>query len=81
MSTKSHALNGLLLAAMLILSISSPAAPSPAVSVVALTQKNVAQPTRYLGRIEPLRAVDVASRTEGVVAKRCFRDGETVKAG
>ncbi|MCX8958700.1 efflux RND transporter periplasmic adaptor subunit [Erwinia psidii] len=81
MFTKFQTLNGLLLSALLVFTSTTLAAVFPAVSVVTLAQQNVTQPGRYLGRIEPLRAVDVASRTEGVVAKRYFRDGETVEAG
>lgn len=81
MITKFQTLNRLLLPLLLVLSVSSPAATPPAVSVVTLTHQNVAPTTRYLGRIEPLRAVDVVSRTEGMVAKRGFLDGEMVSAG
>ncbi|EXU76681.1 efflux RND transporter periplasmic adaptor subunit [Erwinia mallotivora] len=81
MIIKFHILNRLLLPLLLVLSVSSPAATPPAVSVVTLTHQHVAPTTRYLGRIEPLRAVDVVSRTEGMVAKRGFLDGEMVRAG
>ncbi|WP_240116289.1 efflux RND transporter periplasmic adaptor subunit [Erwinia endophytica] len=81
MLLKLRTLNALLLPMLLVLTAPSPAANLPVVSVTTLTHENVAQPTRYLGRIEALRAVDVVSRTEGVVAKRGFKDGETVKAG
>lgn len=81
MFTKFQTMNGLLFAAFLLFSVASTAAMPPAVSVVTLRQENVAQPMRYLGRIEALRAVDVVSRTEGVVAIRGFKDGERVKAG
>lgn len=67
----------------LLLALGAPlqAATLPSVTVTTLTQQKVAQPSTYLGRIEALQAVDVVARTEGVVAKRLFKDGENVQAG
>lgn len=81
MLLKHQTLNGLLLSGLLTLTVPLHAAALPAVAVTTLTSENVAQPARYLGRIEAMRAIDVVSRTEGVVAERGFLDGETVKAG
>ncbi|MEI2266651.1 efflux RND transporter periplasmic adaptor subunit [Erwinia sp. CGal63] len=59
----------------------SVSAAAPPVTVITLTSEKVANPRSYLGRIEALRQVDVMARTEGVIAKRYFRNGENVKEG
>lgn len=69
------------LLSVLLVSFSVAASMPPAVTITTLASEKIAAPRHYLGRIETLRQVDVIARTEGVIAKRYFRNGENVKEG
>jgi membrane fusion protein (multidrug efflux system) len=55
--------------------------PPPQVGVVVTKFETVSLPTELPGRVEPLRSAQVRARVNGVVQKRLFREGGTVKAG
>lgn len=66
---------------LLLFTFTVTAAPPPAVTVTTLTREKIAHPRRYLGRVEALRQVDVMARTEGVIVKRYFKNGENIREG
>ncbi len=57
------------------------APPPPAVGVLAMTPQTVVLSTELPGRVEPLRSAQVRARVNGVVLKRQFTEGSTVRAG
>jgi membrane fusion protein (multidrug efflux system) len=58
-----------------------PAAPAPAVSVVAAVRKDITPSATFTGRIEAIDRVDLRARVEGYLEKRQFSEGGEVKAG
>lgn len=57
------------------------APPPPAVGVLTMAPQSVALMTELPGRVEPLRTAQVRARVNGVVLKRQFTEGSTVRAG
>ena len=55
--------------------------PPPAVGVLTMQPQTVALTTELPGRVEPLRTAQVRARVNGVVLKRQFTEGSTVRAG
>jgi membrane fusion protein (multidrug efflux system) len=58
------------------------AAPPPAeVGVVTLAAADIALPLQYAGRVAGFRVVEIRAQVGGILLKREFTDGATVKAG
>ena len=55
--------------------------PAPKVGVLSVKLGEVAVATELPGRLEAARSADVRARSGGVVQKRLFTEGSTVKAG
>ena len=55
--------------------------PPPEVGVVSVKFEPVALQTELPGRVEPVRVAQVRARVNGVVLKRLFTEGSTVKQG
>jgi len=55
--------------------------PPPEVGVVTVAEQPVALQVELPGRIEALRVAQVRARVNGVVQRRLFREGSSVKAG
>ena len=55
--------------------------PPPEVGVVTVAEQPVALQVELPGRIEALRVAQVRARVNGVVQRRLFREGTSVKAG
>lgn len=58
-----------------------PAPPQPIVDVVMLTPETVPNIIELPGRIEAVRSAEVRARTDGIVLRRLYEEGETVAAG
>lgn len=59
----------------------APPPPPPQVTVVTLKAQNVPLTTSLPGRTSPYRTAEVRPQVDGVVLKRTFTEGGTVKAG
>ena len=57
------------------------APPPPQVGVVTVAAQPVALQTELPGRVEALRTAQVRARVGGIVLRRLFTEGSTVKAG
>lgn len=57
------------------------AQPLPFVGTVTLTTQTDGVSRTYLGRLEAVQSVNIASRTEGFIARRAFEEGQFVNAG
>ncbi len=55
--------------------------PLPAVVVVAVTAKDVADQSDFVGRTEASQRVDVRARVNGTLLKRPFEEGQEVEGG
>ena len=55
--------------------------PPPPVGILTMQPQTVALTTELPGRVEPLRTAQVRARVNGVVLKRQFTEGSTVRAG
>jgi len=56
-------------------------APPPAVSVMAVAQKDVTPATAFVGRVVATDKVELRARVQGFLQKRSFKEGQDVKAG
>jgi len=56
-------------------------APPPAVSVMAVAQKDVTPATDFVGRVVATDKVELRARVQGFLQKRSFKEGQDVKAG
>ncbi len=59
----------------------APAMPPPQVSVVTVQQKDVPITYEYTGQTAGSRETEVRARVTGILLKRLFEEGSTVKAG
>ena len=57
------------------------AQPLPVVGTVTIATQTEGVNRTYLGRLEAVQSVNVASRTEGFIARRVFEEGQFVNAG
>jgi membrane fusion protein (multidrug efflux system) len=55
--------------------------PPPAVTVEVVRSQDVAQSTEFMGRVEPINAVDIRARVEGFLQRVAFREGQDVHRG
>jgi len=55
--------------------------PPPMVTVVAVTEQDVNQPTEYVGHMEAVQTVDLRARIEGFLEQVKFKEGSDVYAG
>lgn len=55
--------------------------PPPEVTVVTIAPRSVALPYEFPGRIEGSREVEVRPRVSGILQRRLFEEGSTVKRG
>src|SRR3954468_14350777 len=58
-----------------------PAQPPPEVGVIAARPAEVPVPVAYPGRVEGFRVVEVRARVGGLLLRREYEEGATVKAG
>jgi membrane fusion protein, multidrug efflux system len=61
--------------------IAQSAPPSPAVTVVPVTSREVTDTAGYNGRIVPINRVDIVARVPGFIEERNFTEGQHVKIG
>lgn len=58
-----------------------PAPPAKQVEALTIQPRPLALASELPGRVEPIRVAEVRARVAGIVLKRNFTEGETVKAG
>lgn len=58
-----------------------PEMPPPEVSIMKVVPQNVLLTTELPGRTSPLTIAEIRPRISGLILKRCFTEGEEVKAG
>ncbi len=75
------ALMGLWLAAPLPALAQKQATPTPSVVVHTITEKDVTPEFRYVGRVVAVDTVAIRARVAGIIEKRNFVEGRTVKKG
>jgi membrane fusion protein (multidrug efflux system) len=56
-------------------------APPPAVSVTAVTSRQITETTDYIGRLTAIDKVDIVTRVPGFIEERTFTEGQQVKKG
>ncbi|AYM14718.1 MULTISPECIES: efflux RND transporter periplasmic adaptor subunit [Agrobacterium] len=88
MTAKQHILSPSTVFALALILLGSSAAaqqadgaPPPAVSVVEIKPQTVALTYQYAARVSAIREVEVRARVGGILLKRNFVEGSTVKAG
>jgi len=59
----------------------SNAAPPASVSVIEVSNRDVANSVDFVGRTEAFKSVDLKARVEGEIIKRNFKEGEFVEKG
>jgi len=55
--------------------------PPPAVTVTAVTERDINPPAEFVGRIEAVQSVDLRARVQGYLEEIRFEEGASVKAG
>lgn len=59
----------------------APAAPPPAVGVVAVEMRAVTETSEFVGRVQAVERVEITARVTAVIEARLFDEGAEVKAG
>lgn len=55
--------------------------PPPEVGIITVTEASVALPLQFAGRVAGFRVVEIRSQVSGILLKREFNEGATVKVG